>query len=534
MNCMERKVNPDGDSVFNRDDSDTEKKAVKSKSEEDSAHSFSRDKRPRIRRVVEQLNERTPRPRVEREERHPSPYQRDTQPADGERRSYDRRGEENRTYDRDRSPYGSQQTDRRRSYNPNFDEDNRVRRPAPRRYEETSEEDSRFNSYQYDRERPQGSNDYNNRPRYSNDRQPQGNRQGYGRDNYNNNRDNRGYGNRDNRSNNRPYQQRDDRGGNNRPWQPREDRPGNNRPYQQRDDRTGRPGRDDRNRNNYGDRRPQRPDNRPGARKPNDPFKTPKGGYDSEYKPKVYPAYAAANIQEPIRLNKFISMSGLCSRREADEYIRDGQITVNGEVITEMGVKIEPTDHVCFNGETLQGEKRVYILMNKPKGFVTTVEDPNTDRTVMNIVKNACKERVYLVDRLDKNSLGVLLITNDGELTKKLTHPSHEKKKIYQVTLDRPATRQELSKLLDGVELDDGVAIADEVEFLDEGLREVGITIHTGRNRIVRRLFEALGYHVQKLDRVYFAGLTKKSLRRGAWRYLTPKEVAMLKTGSYE
>ena len=227
-------------------------------------------------------------------------------------------------------------------------------------------------------------------------------------------------------------------------------------------------------------------------------------------------------------------MSGLCSRREADEYIKNGSITVNGDVVTEMGVKINPGDLICFNGEQLQGEKRVYILMNKPKGFVTTVEDPNADRTVMDIVKNACKERVYPVGRLDKNSLGVLLITNDGELTKKLTHPGHEKRKVYQVTLDRPAAQEELSKLLDGVELEDGMAVADEVEFLDEGRREVGITIHTGRNRIVRRMFEALGYHVQKLDRVYFAGLTKKSLRRGAWRYLTPKEVAMLKTGAYQ
>jgi len=197
-------------------------------------------------------------------------------------------------------------------------------------------------------------------------------------------------------------------------------------------------------------------------------------------------------------------------------------------------VKIDPQDAICFNGEPLQGEKRVYILMNKPKGFVTTVEDPNADRTVMDIVKNACKERVYPVGRLDKNSLGVLLITNDGELTKKLTHPSHEKKKVYQVTLDRAAVMEELQKLLEGVELDDGVAKADEVEFLDEGRREVGITIHTGRNRIVRRMFEALGYHVQKLDRVYFAGLTKKGLRRGAWRYLTPKEVAMVKSGAYQ
>ncbi|MCD7963349.1 MAG: pseudouridine synthase [Rikenellaceae bacterium] len=247
-----------------------------------------------------------------------------------------------------------------------------------------------------------------------------------------------------------------------------------------------------------------------------------------------YPSYDTGLIKEPVRLNKFISMSGVCSRREADELIQKGEITVNDIVVSELGTKVNPGDKVCHNGAELRGEKKVYIVMNKPKGFVTTVEDSHADKTVMDIIKGACKERVYPVGRLDKNSLGVLLITNDGELTKKLTHPKHEKKKIYQVSLDRGISKDELQKLCDGVELEDGTAYADEVNYVGDTKREIGIVIHTGRNRIVRRLFEALGYHVQKLDRVYFAGLTKKRLKRGAWRYLTPREVSMLKSGAYE
>ena len=527
---MEKKFDPEREGDFNREDSDTGKKAQRPRirEEESVASPFARDKRPRIRRVTEQLNERTPRPNFEREGGERQPYRRENHDQDDRRsntysspvRRSDNRSE-NEQQDSPRYPYGRrpsenreqsdpQQDNRRRSYNPNFGDDNRLRRPAPRRdrADEPSEEDNRFNSYNYDRNRESSQQD-NNRPRYNNGSRPfSGGRPGYGRDN----QDSRG-GYRDNRDGREGRDNRDNRGYRDNKPGPRNDR-----------DRNARPG--------YGNRKPQRPDNR--GPKAADPFKTPKGGYDSEFKPKVYPAYAAANIVEPIRLNKYISMSGLCSRREADEFIKEGQITVNGHVVTEMGVKVNPSDEICFNGETLQGEKRIYILMNKPKGFVTTVEDPNADRTVMDIVKNACKERVYPVGRLDKNSLGVLLITNDGELTKKLTHPGHEKKKVYQVALDRPAVAADLERLLQGIQLEDGAAVADEVEFLDDTRREIGITIHTGRNRIVRRMFEAIGYHVQKLDRVYFAGLTKKGLRRGAWRYLAPKEVAMLKAGSYE
>lgn len=260
----------------------------------------------------------------------------------------------------------------------------------------------------------------------------------------------------------------------------------------------------------------------------------PKGGYDSDFKPSFYPSFDTEPLDEPVRLNKFIALSGVCSRREADELIAKGEITVNGEVITEMGMKVNPGDVVCHNGAELQGEKKVYILMNKPKGFVTSVDDPNAERTVMDIVRNACKERVYPVGRLDKNSLGVLIITNDGELTKKLTHPSHNRKKIYHIVLDRNISPEDIEKLYDGIELEDGIAKVDEVSYISDSKKELGITIHSGKNRIVRRIFEGIGYHVQRLDRVYMAGLTKKGLRRGAWRYLSAKEVGMLKSGSFE
>ena len=249
----------------------------------------------------------------------------------------------------------------------------------------------------------------------------------------------------------------------------------------------------------------------------------------------AYPSYdAAPSMPETMRLNRFISMSGICSRREADELISQGLVMVNGVVVTELGAKINNTDEVIYNGQRLKGEKKVYILMNKPKGYVTTIEDPNTDKTVISLINNACQERVYPVGRLDKNSLGVLLITNDGDLTKKLTHPSYNKKKIYQVDLNKNVSVEDLQKIYNGVELEDGVVEVDDIQYTSESKRQIGIEIHSGRNRVVRRLFESLGYSVVKLDRVYFAGLTKKNLPRGRWRFLTDAEVSMLKSGSYE
>ena len=251
-------------------------------------------------------------------------------------------------------------------------------------------------------------------------------------------------------------------------------------------------------------------------------------------KPRSYPKYNPNQATGEIRLNRFISQSGVCSRREADDFILAGVVTVNGQVVTELGTKILPTDEVRFHDEKLQGEKNVYLVLNKPKGYVTSLEDPHAEKTVMDLVKNACTERVYPVGRLDKNSLGLLLITNDGDITRQLTHPSYHKKKIYQVTLDKPLTRADMDSLTEGITLEDGDIFADEVAYASEDKRTVGVEIHSGRNRIVRRMFEHLGYTVQKLDRVYYAGLTKKNLKRGEWRFLTRDEVMRLKTGQYE
>ena len=239
-------------------------------------------------------------------------------------------------------------------------------------------------------------------------------------------------------------------------------------------------------------------------------------------------------IKEEVRLNKFIANSGICSRREADNFILAGVVTVNGEVVTELGTKVNiNTDDIRFNGERLKGETKVYIVMNKPKGYVTTASDPHADKTVMDLMKN-CPSRVFPVGRLDKNTTGVLMFTNDGEIAEKLTHPSYDKKKIYQVSLDNKLRHEDFEKILAGVELNDGVIAADELEYIeDDDHRKLGIEIHSGKNRIVRRIFESLGYEVKALDRVYFAGLTKKGLKRGEWRYLTEGEINLLRMGAY-
>ena len=241
-----------------------------------------------------------------------------------------------------------------------------------------------------------------------------------------------------------------------------------------------------------------------------------------------------APIKDEIRLNKYIANSGVCSRREADNFILAGVVTVNGEVVTELGTKVNiNTDDIRFNGERLKGETKVYIVMNKPKGYVTTASDPHADKTVMDLLKG-CPTRVFPVGRLDKNTTGVLMFTNDGEIAEKLTHPSYDKKKIYQVSLDSKLKREDFEKILSGVELSDGVIAADELEYIEEDdHRKLGIEIHSGKNRIVRRIFESLGYEVKALDRVYFAGLTKKGLKRGEWRFLSEGETNLLKMGAY-
>ena len=238
---------------------------------------------------------------------------------------------------------------------------------------------------------------------------------------------------------------------------------------------------------------------------------------------------------EPLRLNKFLANAGICSRREADEFIQAGVVTVNGEVVTELGTKILRTDEVKFHDQPVKIEKKVYVLLNKPKDYVTTSDDPQQRKTVMDLVKNACPERIYPVGRLDRNTTGVLLLTNDGDLASKLTHPKYLKKKIYHVFLDKNVTAHDLQQIADGIQLEDGEIKADDVQYASPtDKKQVGIEIHSGKNRIVRRIFESLGYRVQKLDRVQFAGLTKKNLKRGDWRYLTEDEVDRLRMGAYE
>ena len=243
----------------------------------------------------------------------------------------------------------------------------------------------------------------------------------------------------------------------------------------------------------------------------------------------------ALDPDEKIRLNKFMANSGICSRREADEYIQQGLVKVNGEVVTELGTKISHTDTVEYDEKIVALESKCYILLNKPKDCVTTSDDPNGRTTVLDLVKGACDERIYPVGRLDRNTTGVLLLTNDGDLASKLTHPKYVKKKIYHVWTDKDIAEEDMQRIADGIELEDGPIHADAISYATETDRnQAGIEIHSGRNRIVRRIFESLGYHVTKLDRVYFAGLTKKNLPRGRWRYLTQEEVNYLKMGSFE
>ena len=274
------------------------------------------------------------------------------------------------------------------------------------------------------------------------------------------------------------------------------------------------------------------------------------GGYNRPYRPRTadYNPNAKYSLKkqieykdiltdpnEPIRLNKFLANAGICSRREADEFITAGVVSVNGEVVTELGTKIKRTDEVKFHDEPVSIERKTYILLNKPKDCVTTSDDPQERKTVMDFVKGACKERIYPVGRLDRNTTGVLLLTNDGDLASKLTHPKYLKKKIYHVYCDKNLPKADLDQIAAGVTLDDGEIHADAISYASETDKsQVGIEIHSGKNRIVRRIFESLGYKVIKLDRVYFAGLTKKGLRRGDWRYLTEQEVNMLRMGSFE
>ena len=268
-------------------------------------------------------------------------------------------------------------------------------------------------------------------------------------------------------------------------------------------------------------------------------FRQRTADYDpnAKYSLKKRIEYKETNIdpEAPVRLNKFLANAGVCSRREADQYIQAGVVSVNGEVVTELGTKVKRTDEIKFHDQNVSLEKKVYVLLNKPKDYVTTSDDPQQRKTVMDLVRNVCPERIYPVGRLDRNTTGGLLLTNDGDLASKLTHPKFLKKKVYHVYLDKNVTAHDMQQIAEGITLDDGEVHADAIEYAHPTDKsQVGIEIHSGRNRIVRRIFESLGYRVVKLDRVQFAGLTKKNLRRGDWRFLTEKEVDMLRMGAFE
>ena len=382
---------------------------------------------------------------------------------------------------------------------------------------------------------------------------------GYSRPSYNRDNGDRPYRPRFNSENgdrpqrpynsDRPYRPRFNPGADNgdRPQRPRYNNDNGDRPYRPRynsedGDRPQRP-----RYNNEGGDRPYRPrfnsgGGRPGGYGNRDSYSRPvrrSADYDpnAKYSKKKQIEYKEQFVDpnEPIRLNKFLANAGVCSRREADEFITAGVVSVNGEVVTELGTKIKRGDEVKFHDQTVSIERKIYVLLNKPKDTVTTSDDPQARRTVMDLVKGACDERIYPVGRLDRNTTGVLLLTNDGDLASKLTHPSFTKKKIYHVWLDKNVSIEDMEKIANGLELEDGEIHADAISYASEDDKsQVGIEIHSGRNRIVRRIFESLGYHVVKLDRVYFAGLTKKNLGRGKWRYLNEREVNALRMGAFE
>ena len=447
--------------------------------------------------------------------RERAPYEQRGEGGSSDRSGYRRNSYDTRTYPSDGRPQGpsGEGAARRKSYNPNFDEYNR---PVGRnRYDSSRDREGgerRSGGYR----RPEGG--FEGGSRYGNDRSQEGRPERYA-PRYGHGEGERGEGKEPREyAGGRPYGRSE--GGERRYGDGK-------RPYGERG--TG-------DRKGYGSKpygtqgggayggRPTDRRRPAGQRGP----KVPK--YNSEN----YPTFPAPVIEDKIRLNRYIAMSGICSRREADEFIQSGVVSVNGLVVTELGAKVSQQDEVRFNGNVIRNERKVYIVMNKPKGYVTSVEDPHADKTVMELLKEGCRERVYPVGRLDKNSLGVLLITNDGDMAKKLMHPSFEKKKVYQVSLDKPLTHADMDALVQGFELDDGEIHADAVSYVGTKKTEIGIEIHSGRNRIVRRMFEHLGYKVTKLDRVYFAGLTKQRLKRGEWRFLTPREVQALRSGQYE
>ena len=431
-------------------------------------------------------------------------------------KSYNREG-----YNRYNRNEGGNSYGRRPRFTPNNEGGERPQRSYSSRYNNNNGEGGeqrpyrpRFNNGGQQGEggyRPQRS--YGNRPSYDNNG---GERSSYNPNFNNNARPRRSYNSRYNNNNN-------GEGGEQRSYRPRfnnaQQGEGGFRSQRLRFNNGGQQG--GYNRQQGGGYRPRTADYNPNAK-----YSMKK---QIEYKDIL------TDPDEPIRLNKFLANAGICSRREADEFITAGVVSVNGVVVTELGTKVKRSDEIKFHDQPVNIERKVYVLLNKPKDCVTTSDDPQERKTVMDFVKGACKERIYPVGRLDRNTTGVLLLTNDGDLASKLTHPKYLKKKIYHVYCDKNVTKADLDQIVAGITLDDGEIHADAVSYAsDTDKSQVGIEIHSGKNRIVRRIFEALGYRVIKLDRVYFAGLTKKGLRRGDWRYLTEQEVNMLRMGSFE
>jgi 23S rRNA pseudouridine2605 synthase len=399
----------------------------------------------------------------------------------------------------------------------------------------------RNDRYQNGTYQGQGSSDRPYRPRFqqgNNNNQSYGNRyqrpnggdmhQGYGENAY------RPRYNNDGMNNN--YQ------GGDRPYRPRYNNDGNggyqNNGYRPRFSQNG-GGYQQRSNNPGGSYRPRFQQSNSPRYNGQRSFRPQTSDYDpnAKYSLKKRIEYKEENIDPnaPIRLNKFLANAGVCSRREADEFIKAGVVLVNNNVVTELGTKILRSDEVKFHDQTVSLEKKVYVLLNKPKDYVTTSDDPQNRKTVMELVKTACRERIYPVGRLDRNTTGVLLFTNDGDMASKLTHPKFLKKKVYHVTTDKNVTEMDMQKIREGITLEDGEVHADDIQYASPtDKKQVGIEIHSGKNRIVRRIFESLGYRVYRLDRVMFAGLTKKNLRRGDWRYLTEQEVNMLRMGAFE
>jgi len=459
------------------------------------------------------------------------------------RPSYNRENEDrpyrprfnNENGDRPQRAYSSDRSYRPR-FNPNGENGDRPQRSYGNNAGGDRPYRPRYNSEGGDRpQRSYGNNaggDRPYRPRYNSEGgdRPQrsyGNNAGGDRPyrpRYNNeggDRPQRSYGN--NAGGDRPYRPRYNSEGGDRPQRSYGNNAGGDRPYRPRYNGEGgdRPQRSYGNRDSY-----SRPIRRTADYDPNAKYSKKK---QIEYKEQF------VDPNEPIRLNKFLANAGVCSRREADEFITAGVVSVNGEVVTELGTKIKRGDEVKFHDQAVSIERKIYVLLNKPKDTVTTSDDPQARRTVMDLVKGACSERIYPVGRLDRNTTGVLLLTNDGDLASKLTHPKYLKKKIYHVHLDKNLTKADMEQIAAGIQLDDGEIQADAISYTDDFKKdEVGIEIHSGKNRIVRRIFESLGYKVVKLDRVFFAGLTKKGLRRGEWRYLTEQEVNFLRMGSFE